>query len=289
VLLGVGASLGPPQLAVAASVGASIVSVYARPTVAVLSTGDELVDIDQTPTGSQIRNSNSIMLVALLRQLGCDVRKVAHVRDTMSDVLDAITTNLNGDAMFITGGMSMGEFDFVPKALQQLGATFEISKLRIKPGKPFVYARLRRSPEPALRYSEEPDAMVTPDPGVRTTSDTGLGGECHVFGLPGNPVSAYVCTVRLAARILSRIAGGPPEGNIVNAALTMPLPANGPREFYLPAVLSGNQVTPLNPNGSADIFTLAKANALVMRSENAAAAKAGDGVPVFNLSFGDAR
>jgi molybdopterin molybdotransferase len=191
------------------------------------------------------------MLVSLLRELGCEVRHVAHVSDTMEAVLSTISLNLYHDALFITGGMSMGEFDFVPRALIELGAKLEISKLKIKPGKPFVYTRLGWTQENA-------------------------SGTCHIFGLPGNPVSAYVCTVRLATRILNRIAGGPPDGPIIHAALTTDLPANGPRELYLPSVLNGNEITPLSPNGSADIFTLAKANALLIRGENAATAKAGD-------------
>jgi molybdopterin molybdotransferase len=252
VLLESGVMLGPAQIAVAASVGAATVSVYSRPSVAVLSTGDELIDIDRQPTGAQIRNSNSIMLVSLLRQLGCDVRQVAHVRDTLNDVLSAIQSNLHSDAIFVTGGMSMGEFDFVPAALKQLGATFHIAKLRIKPGKPFVYTRLH-------------------------------GDRCHIFGLPGNPVSAYVCTLRLASRILSRFAGGSADPKTITAKLTAPMPANGPREVYHPAVVNDGQATPLSPRGSADIFTLARANSLIVRRENIAAAVAGDEVSLISI------
>jgi molybdopterin molybdotransferase len=248
-----GTALGSVQIAVAASVAASIVNVFAKSRVAVLSTGDELVEIDQTPTGAQIRNSNSHMLVALLQRLGCEVTNLGIVRDEREKIRTAIEQGVQYDALFITGGMSMGEFDFVPKALLKLGAQFEISKLKIKPGKPFVYTRLNSA-------------------------------QCHVFGLPGNPVSAYVCTMRLAARILSRIAGGSPDPKIINAMLTTAMPANGPREFYIPALLNGNEVTPLNPNGSADIFTLARANGLLIRSETAPAAGVGDAAPVLCLA-----
>ncbi len=252
VLLEPGVRLGAAQIAVAASVGAATVSVFARPVVAVLSTGDELIDIDQIPTGSQIRNSNSLMLVALLRQLGCDVRHVEHVRDTMENVLAAIRSNLQHDALFITGGMSMGEFDFVPKALLELGPPFQISKLRIKPGKPFVYTRLNDD-------------------------------RCHVFGLPGNPVSAYVCTLRLASRVLAKFTGGSPDERVGTAQLATAVPANGPRELYLPAMLTGTIVTPFTPNGSADVFTLARANALLIRSESCDASAAGSSARVLTL------
>lgn len=255
IVLRAGDRLGPAQIAVAASVGAAEVSVYARPAVGVLSTGNELVEIDQIPQGGQIRNSNSHMLIALLRQLGCEAHSAGIVRDEFDAVVNAIRANVHHDALFITGGMSMGEFDFVPKALAKLGATIEITKLRIKPGKPFVYARLARKE----------------------------GGECHVFGLPGNPVSAFVCTVRLASRLLSRLSGGLPDAAIAQAQLTLPLSANGDREFYQPAVRTGTKIEPLTWKGSADIYTLAKANALLIRPENAPAAAAGDTVEVIDL------
>jgi molybdopterin molybdotransferase len=242
-----GIRLGPAQAAVAASVGASTVSVYARPRVAVLSTGDELIEIDQTPREAQIRNSNSVMMVALLEQLGCEVHNLGIVRDDPALIREALTRGLESDALFITGGMSMGERDYVPALLREMGLTLAITKLRIKPGKPFVFATQHKPA--AIKY---------------------------VFGLPGNPVSAYVCTLRLAARILSRLAGGPPDPPIYQLVLTEPLPANGTREFYQPAIQNGSSVTPLSWNGSADIYTLAAANALIIRPENAPPAAAGE-------------
>jgi len=135
----------------------------------------------------------------------------------------------------------------------------KISKLRIKPGKPFVFATgAREGANPA-------------NPSM-------------VFGLPGNPVSAYVCTIHLAARILARLAGGIPDPVIHQCVLTQDLPANGPREFYLPAVENDGKVQPLNPNGSADLFTLARANALIVRPENAAVVNVGDVVTILRLA-----
>jgi molybdopterin molybdotransferase len=252
IVLPRGIRLGPAQAAVAASVGASTVSVYARPRVAILSTGDELIEIDQTPKEAQIRNSNSFMMVALLNQLGCEVQNLGIVRDDPALIREAIAQGLESDALFITGGMSMGERDYVPALLREMGLNLAITKLRIKPGKPFVFATQHK---PA---------------GVK-----------YVFGLPGNPVSAYVCTIRLAGRILSRVAGGPADPAIYQLKLTEPLPANGVREFYQPAVHDGSTVTPLSWKGSADIFTLAAANALIIRPENAPAAAAGE--PTWSL------
>ena len=188
------------------------------------------------------------MMVALLQRLRCVVRDLGIVRDDRSTLRTAIESGLESDALFITGGMSMGERDYVPGLLGELGLELKISKLRIKPGKPFVFA---------------------------TGSNSRM-----VFGLPGNPVSAFVCTVRLASRILARLAGGSIEMMLANAAVSDEMPANGPREFYIPAQLTSGIVTPLRPNGSADLFTLALANALIVRPENAPALVVGDGVMV---------
>ena len=250
VVLRRGMRVGPAQLAVAASVGESRVAAFARPRVAVLATGDELVPVDAAPGPAQIRNSNSVMLVSLLRRLGCDVTDLGVVRDTPDDVREALRGGLRFDVLFVTGGMSMGAHDYVPRALVELGVDLRITKLRIKPGKPFVF---------------------------------GVHDEGFVFGLPGNPVSGFVCTVRLAARLLARLRGADPEPRWVSAPLLAPLKANGPREFYQPVTLSQHGVTPLEWKGSADVYTLAAANALLVRAENEPARPAGDAVRVLEL------
>ena len=258
-VLEAGTVLGPAQLAVAASVGASKVKVFAKPQAAVLSTGDELVPFDQIPTGAQIRNSNSIMLVSLLRRFGCDVTDLGNVRDDPKLVRDVLIKGLEFDVLFVTGGMSMGAYDYVPRTLTDLGVDLKITKLRIKPGKPFIFGTF----PPPLASSRN---------------------EFHyIFGLPGNPVSGFVCTVRLASRLLSRLAGGTPRERWINAKLTDPLPPNGPREFYQPVFLDADAVHPLQWKGSADLYTLARANALLVRAENEAGQPAGAIVRVLEL------
>jgi molybdopterin molybdotransferase len=105
--------------------------------------------------------------------------------------------------------------------------------------------------------------------------------------LPGNPVSGFVCTVRLAARLIERLAGGTPRERWVTAKLASALPANGPREFYQPAMLEWGAkeavVTPLGWKGSADLFTLAKADGLLVREENEAAREVGEVVRVLDI------
>jgi molybdopterin molybdotransferase len=250
VVLPKGTKLESAQLAVAGSVGASSVEVFAKPRAAVLSTGDELVAIDAKPGQSQIRNSNNVMLVALLRRLGCEVTDLGTARDEVETIRAAIARGLTFDALFVTGGMSMGNYDFVPKVLLELGVELKIAKLRIKPGKPFVFGQKDQS---------------------------------FVFGLPGNPVSGFVCALRLCSRLLARMAGGEARERWIFAKLDSPLNANGPREFYQPGILSGEHVTPLKWKGSADIYTLAKANGLIVRGENGPTLAAGAMVRVLEI------
>jgi molybdopterin molybdotransferase len=254
IVLQRGTKLGPAQIAVAASVGAAEVEVFEAPRTAVLATGDELVDVSRTPAPSQIRNSNNLMVAALLRRMECAVDDFGIAGDDHLAIESGILRGLDCDALFISGGMSMGVYDLVPKVLASLGAVVLITKLRIKPGKPFVYAYIDRGEH-----------------------------RCHVFGLPGNPVSGFACTLRLASRLLTRLAGGEPSDKWLHATLKSPLPANGAREFYQPAVHNDGDVTPLEWKGSADVFTLAKANAMIVRAENEPALDAGARVRLLEI------
>jgi molybdopterin molybdotransferase len=245
-----GTRLEAAQLAVAASVGACELDVYAKPRAAVLSTGDELVPVDSRPGPAQIRNSNSIMLGALLRRFGCDVTDLGVARDEPEALGRALKRGLELDLLFVSGGMSMGRYDHVPKLLIELGAALRITKLRIKPGKPFVFGQFKSS---------------------------------FVFGLPGNPLSSFVCMVRLCSRLIGRLVGGTTLERWTRAPLAAPVPANGVREFYQPALLEGAGVTPLQWKGSADIYTLARANGLILRPEHSPALDRGQVVQVLEV------
>ncbi len=243
--------MGPAQIAVAASVGATILSVYAQPCVAILGTGNEIVSTHAMAEGAQIRNANNPMLAALMARLGCNVTDLGVVPDRIDAVRTSLQSALRHEVLFVTGGVSMGEYDFVPRTLLELGVTLKVTKLRIKPGKPFVFGTTREG--------------------------------SYVFGLPGNPVSAFVCAMRLAGRLLSRIAGGQAEPAWRQGRLTTDLPANGPREFYQPAIFDGATVQPLQWKGSADLFTLAVANALLVRADGAPAARQEDIVRILEI------
>ena len=291
VVLKRGVELQPAQLAVAATIGAHQLDVHPRVRVAVLATGDEIIPIDAFPAGAQIRNSNSLMLEALLKRLGCDVTDLGIAPDDPDIIRAAIIQGQTYDALFISGGMSMGAYDYVPGLLKELQYDLRITKLRIKPGKPFVFG-VREGSGVRVQGSGKAGEEKT---GTGTISSSFLNpapqtpnpGQVFVFGLPGNPVSGFACTVRLASRLLTRLAGGVPVERWVPARLSQPLGANGPREFYQPAQLEwgaeGPIVTPLTWKGSADLFTLAVADCLIVRAENQGALDAGGVVQVLEI------
>jgi molybdopterin molybdotransferase len=252
-----GARLEAAQLAAAAMIGAAEVNVYVRPRAAVLATGDELVHIDTAPGPAQIRNSNTPMLLALLRRMGCETIDLGHATDQPEAIRRKLTEGLeSADGLLVTGGMSMGAYDYVPRLLMEMGVELKITKLRIKPGKPFIFGTLRNK---------------------------------YVFGLPGNPVSSYVCTVRLASRLMARLTGAPVEEKWIAGVLSQALPANGPREFYQPARVQwdggrGRHVVhPLAWRGSADLFALAAADGLLVRPEHDVPLEPGASVRVLEV------
>jgi molybdopterin molybdotransferase len=251
VVLKKGVRIGAAQVAVAASIGVVDVPVFSLPSVAVLGTGDELVLPGDVPAANQIRSCNNPMLMALLERRPCRAVDLGLVRDDPALIAERIEAGLENDVLLITGGMSMGERDYVPGILRRLGAEMKITKLRIKPGKPFVFAKMP-------------------------------GGK-FVFGLPGNPVSAFVCTVCFVSRLLERMAGGLPRWEMRAAPLLRSLVVNGTRTFFQPAIFDGRAVMPLHWNGSADVFTLGAANALIVRPENQEALSVGAVVEFMEL------
>lgn len=256
-----GTTIGPQQAAVLATVGAWEVECFDRPSVAILGTGNELAGPGEDAGAARIRNSNSPMIAALLRRMGCKVTDLGICRDEPDLIRAKLEEGLKHDALFVSGGMSMGEYDFVPRLLIELGVELRITKLRIKPGKPFVF---------------------------------GVKGNSFAFGLPGNPVSAFVCTMRLAARLLDRLAGGEIVERWQTGRLEAGMLPNGPREFYQPVIRTVPparnsaqsviaSVRPLAWKGSADLFTLAAANALLVRGENEPALPMGTVVRILEI------
>lgn len=187
-LLAPGTVLGPAQIALAAACGCARLQVYARPRVAILTTGDELVPVEAPPGPGQIRNSNAPMLAALVTAAGGDAWVLPTAADTPASLDAALAQALEADLLLISGGVSAGKFDLVEPALARLGASFHFTGVRIQPGKPLVFGEL-----PAGEA-------------------TGRRRALPFFGLPGNPVSSAVTFLLFAARVLGALAGNGQAG-----------------------------------------------------------------------------
>jgi molybdopterin molybdotransferase len=179
VLLEAGAGLDAPQIALAATCGAAALAVWARPRVAILSTGDELVRVDRVPGPGQIRNSNAPMLAALVTQAGGEPWILPAAADRAEALDAALKEAMQGDMLLISGGVSAGKFDLVEPALEKLGATFHFTGVRIQPGKPLVFGELPRGGAEPMPF----------------------------FGLPGNPISSAVTFLLFASTVVGALAG----------------------------------------------------------------------------------
>ncbi len=262
VLLPAGTRLNAHGIAVAASCGAARLPVFRQPRVAILSTGDELVDVAETPLPHQIRNSNSYTLAALVRAMGGEPRLAAPVPDDAQALLTAIrAAAADCDLLLLSGGVSMGKYDLVEPALAELGGTFRFTGARIQPGKPVVFGSL---------------------PGPRP------GEKLPFFGLPGNPVSTIVCFALFAAPVLAALAGEPGyTPPFVQARLRGGLECRPGLTRFLPARLTrdieGATVAAIAWQGSGDLASTARADCFVVAPELSAGTLApaeGDAVTV---------
>ena len=240
VVLSAGCRIGPREIGLLAEVGRAAVSIFSPPVVAVLATGDELVSAGQTPAAGQIRNSNSPMLAALATSSGATVNDLGIARDDEDSLRRGIARGLEADVLVLSGGVSAGVLDLVPAMLAELGVEQIFHKVRLKPGKPLWF-------------------------GVRQGGDSGA----HlVFGLPGNPVSSFVCFTLFVRPLLARLAGSQsPRPAWQKAALMTPFQQRGDRPMYHPAVLrhvdGRSEVTPTAWQGSADLRGFSEGNCLL--------------------------
>jgi molybdopterin molybdotransferase len=266
-VLEAGERIDPSAVAVLAAVGEARVGVGARPRVAVLVTGDELVDAAATPEGAQIRNSNGYAVLAQAEQAGACVRALGVARDERAELAARIQGGLEGDVLVLSGGVSAGAYDLVEEALQSFGVEILFERVAIKPGAPLVFGRLRR---PADRRGQAPPVTL-------------------VFGLPGNPVSAQVTFDLFVRAALLRMQGA---RSVVRPAVEVELLGQvrnrSGRRAHLPARVrfeGGRLVAELLPSrGSADLVAHARANALVVLDTARTEAAAGERAPALLLS-----
>jgi len=247
-----GLRLGFAELAVAAQVGATTLLCHKKPRVAILSTGDEVVPITETPGPFHIRNSNTVSLTAQIQIAGGVPVPLVNALDRVDDLSAKIEQGLRDDILVLSGGVSMGKYDLVESVLKGMGAEFFFDAIAIRPGKPTVFGRCR-------------DTLV--------------------FGLPGNPVSTMV-TFQLfvipAIDILSATA--PRSLPLLEATLAEPLQEKPGLAHFLPARLDWNasapKVTALRWQGSGDISTLTRANCFVVVPADRSDIPAGEKVSV---------
>ncbi|HEX8711865.1 MAG TPA: gephyrin-like molybdotransferase Glp [Terracidiphilus sp.] len=270
-LLPAGTVITAGQIALAASCGKSTLEVFARPRVAILSTGDELVPIDRDPAPGQIRNSSSPMLAAMVAAAGGDPWLLPIAADTDAALDAALAEALRADLLLITGGVSAGKFDLVEPALLRSGAKFHFTGVRIQPGKPIVFAEIPKfkADAPGLDSETRDRNSLTPIPYSRFP----------VFGLPGNPISSAVTFLLFAAPVLTALAGRRDLSPRFALARLSAAPTRRPKgglTRFLPAHCTfGSQpgampeVALVPWQGSGDLAALARSNCFLVLPDDA--------------------
>jgi molybdopterin molybdotransferase len=283
-VLAVGTPLGFAELAAAAQVGAANPVVTRKPRIAILSTGDEVVDFASTPGPFQIRNSNSVSLAAQVFLAGGEPVLLGNVKDSLDNLRGRIAAGLQSDMLILSGGVSMGKYDLVEPVLKELGAETMFDAVAIRPGKPVVFALCKGKP---FEAQEKP-----------------------VFGLPGNPVSTMVTFELLVRPAIEILSGAEPRPlPFFEAVITQRLSEKPGLTHFLPAVLQWGAftasaaprpeqrgpgsstpsassspgtptVSPIPWQGSGDVVAMAHANCLLVVSTDRETIEAGERVLV---------
>lgn len=249
VLLAPGVKLGFAELALLAAVGKAEVRVYRRPRVAIVPTGDEIVDVGERPLPWQVRNSNAWSLAAQVRLAGGEPVVIGIARDNHASSVDMIRRGLEFDLLLLSGGVSAGKYDIVESVLGGLGAEFYFDRVLIQPGQPLVFGKAQGT---------------------------------YFFGLPGNPASTMVTFEVLAKAALERLAGvEEPLLPLALARLTLPFRHRPGLTRFLPARLNGQgEVTPIGWRGSSDVPALTRGNAFLVADPDRELWEAGELITV---------
>ncbi len=232
-ILAAGDRICPTVLALLASQGFSDVMVGGEVSAAIISTGDELVRLGEKLQPGQIYESNSMLLQGLLQNCGAAVRLMKHCRDDEELLTKALKRAIEHRVVIISGGVSVGERDIVKSALQSLGAKIDIWRVAIKPGKPFLFGHI---------------------------------GECALFGLPGNPVSAFVTFLQFVRpAILKMMSASETDLELrkISARLIVDLTNDGDRPHYIRGKFEDGNFTPVGRQESHALFGLSQSNALL--------------------------
>jgi molybdopterin molybdotransferase len=250
IVLSPGRRLGFAEIALLAMVGRECATVYKRPSVAILPTGDEIVEAGQKPEAFQIRNSNAWSMAVQVRRAGGEPQILPIARDNYESTRELIEQGLEHDLLLLSGGVSAGKYDIVERVLADLGAKFFFDRVLVQPGQPLVFGTARGK---------------------------------FFFGLPGNPASTMV-TFEVFARAAVELLTGATEAPLplLQARLSKEVRHKPGLTRFLPAQVSadGSTVTPELWQGSGDVNSLARANAFLVTEPDRESWAAGDMIRV---------
>lgn len=252
VVLRRGRRLGAGEIGLLASVGHDPARVFRRPEVAILPTGDEVVSLDRKPQWFQIRNSNAQTLAAQVAAAGGRPRPMPIAPDEMESLRRLVREGLESDLLLLSGGVSMGKYDFVEQVLSELGAEFSFQSVAIRPGKPLVFGRV---------------------------------AEKYFFGLPGNPVSTYVTFELFVRPAIAMLSGGDfTLPVLLRARLGKPFQQKHGLTAFMPARVETRDGDPvvdlIGWQGSGDLVGVAAANCFLVVHPAQTELAAGDWVDV---------
>jgi molybdopterin molybdotransferase len=254
-VLSSGRSIRFADVAALASVGKSQVLVSRKPRVAILATGDELVEVGESPAGGQIRNSNGYTLHAQVSAAGAEPVLLGIGRDNLEDLRAQIGRGLEYDVLLVSGGVSMGKYDFVESVFAEFGVEVLFESVAMKPGKPTVF---------------------------------GYRNDTFVFGLPGNPVSTIVAFRMFVTPVLQSLLKSSPAGQpTLRARLDAPEKRDSARTAIVPALVrfegESYRIKTAPWKGSSDLAGLSRANALVVIPQGEGSLQPGDVVDFLSL------
>jgi molybdopterin molybdotransferase len=258
VVLPVGTLIAGAEIALAAACGCSALTVFRRPRVAIVATGDELVEIDAVPEPQQIRNSNSYGLASLVARAGGEAVRLPIAPDRRAELEEIIRSARQCELMLLSGGVSMGEYDLVEEVLEALGAEFFFTGVKMQPGKPVVFGRLPAADGFPVQF---------------------------FFGLPGNPVSTQVTFHCFVEPMLRAMAGAAGEGpRFAQATLAEDVAGRADLMRVLPARLIPKRVRPevrlVSWQGSGDLAANARANCYIVLPPEKERFAAGDVITI---------
>lgn len=227
-----GIKIGAQHIAVFAAVGYIDVLVYKQAKVGIISTGDELVEPQNKPALSQIRNSNAYQLIAQVKACGAIANYIGIAEDTQEDTFDKVSKALSeNDIVLLTGGVSMGTFDFVPQVLEKAGVKIEFDAIAVKPGKPTTF---------------------------------GMAEKKFCFGLPGNPVSSFVQFDLLVKPLIYNLMGQDYKALDIQMPMGVEYKIKkSDRKIYFPVIIENGEVFPVDYHGSAHIHALSGAHGII--------------------------